>query len=767
MITVASGGRELDRDSLIANAIISRDGAGIARLMFRQAPLSVAEGFRTETELWDYKGFAPPLSRLEPGHERTWAGLAANVLAFYNKRGGLLIFGVDNAYNVAKITGLIDGKIFNEKIWAYLSDRIWVEYQRLFVEQDQSYVGLAVIPPRGERIERFINTSPDGCKYTFGPRQSAIRDGDSCHILAESEADKMARQMFLPTIGKPYIVDETGYRVLQPEYDSFTYRSKLCERVELSLSDKRVAVTSLIGIGGAGKTALATWATLRAYERREFEFIVSITAKDRALTTYGIHALEPSLGSFETLLDAILDTLGYSEYRADPIDAKASRVREIIEGSNGLLFVDNLETVDDARILEFLDELPEGVRAITTSRVARVKVSVRPIMVEELADSEILDYVRRFSSQSGMAYVEKLNDQQCLAIGHACDGLPLAIAWILKRSRSWAEAKVHADALATASASKDALLEFCFRRVFDEMPQSQQEVMRVLSLYQEPLALQPIIAGCNRNPDTMDALDRLVEDSLIQRAFDEKSGTYRFTLLPLVRSFVYSDTVEKVDLDRILRRRLTDWFEARDVQEANQRLVERELRQGRQASDESIVLLARQASERGDVDNAQRLYEYALQINKKNYMAARELAELFRHERRSTSDALRYYQQAATYAPKTGRERALIFREWGMILKASGLPNATDQALDKFEEAVRHNDVDKIAIHALADMYARKQQYVRVIELLTPLADDQDTRTKRLSLVLLIRAHEAQGNLLQAATYKSTLETLPEDSTFR
>jgi hypothetical protein len=48
-------------------------------------------------------------------------------------------------------------------------------------------------------------------------------------------------------------------------------------------------------------------------------------------------------------------------------------VRSLIEKSNGLLFVDNLETVDDARIIQFLDSLPVGVRAITTSRRTSVE----------------------------------------------------------------------------------------------------------------------------------------------------------------------------------------------------------------------------------------------------------------------------------------------------------------------------------------------------------------------------------------------------------
>ena len=39
----------------------------------------------------------------------------------------------------------------------------------------------------------------------------------------------------------------------------------------------------------------------------------------------------------------------------------------------GLLFVDNLETVDDARIIDFMDDLPVGTRAIVTSGVRELE----------------------------------------------------------------------------------------------------------------------------------------------------------------------------------------------------------------------------------------------------------------------------------------------------------------------------------------------------------------------------------------------------------
>jgi hypothetical protein len=48
------------------------------------------------------------------------------------------------------------------------------------------------------------------------------------------------------------------------------------------------------------------------------------------------------------------------------------------------------------------------------------------------------------------------------------------------------------------------------------------------------------------------------------------------------------------------------------------------------------------------------------------------------------------YEQAASCAPSTGSTRVKIFREWGMLVRHSGQMDATDQAIEKFEESLVH-----------------------------------------------------------------------------
>jgi len=239
----------------------------------------------------------------------------------------------------------------------------------------------------------------------FEARGSAIREGDSTRILSSDAADAFTRALAVPTVGRVYAVDESFYRVLTPEYEQFVRREIPCKQVEKGLQDRRTAVTSVIGIGGVGKTALATWAALRAFDRKDFAFIASTTAKDRELTSLGIHALEPALTSFESLLDTILDVLGFPEVKVAHTDYKEREVRGLLVNADGLLYVDNLETVDDPRIVTFLDSLPLGTKALVTSRRTNVRVSVYPVDLGALTEDEVVQFINSLKVRPELGYI--------------------------------------------------------------------------------------------------------------------------------------------------------------------------------------------------------------------------------------------------------------------------------------------------------------------------------------------------------------------------
>lgn len=740
-----------DRDAQIETLILDRDLESLKRIFFIGSEgRHVKDGVRHESELWDYKERLP-----DPGkgqdNDRSWSDLAALVLAFYNTHGGLIFFGVDDDFGVTGVRTRVDSKILNEKLRRYISDRIWVEFQRLFIRADQTYVAAAIVPPRVDRFERFTGNSA-GFRYKYSPKQSAIRVGDSVRILTEDEVQARTRQLALPTIDNPFEVDEPGYRLLRPEFHKFVYRKTPCEEIESALLDPRTSVVSITGIGGTGKTALGAWATRRAYDRKDFAFIVSTTAKDRALTTSGILALTPQLSNYESLLDAILSVLQFEDEIQSSVDKKHDTVQELLSESGGLLFIDNLETIDDARIIHFLEHLPIGVKAITTSRVPRVKNYVRAVDPGFLTDDEITKFVLGYKASK--PWVSNLKPEQTLAIGRAAQGVPLAIEWVLKRASGPGEALGFARSIQDSGSKKDELLEFCFRRVFDAMPEAERTILHILATVSAPLGLEPVIAATGLQVQTMDVLEGLRDDSLVQRFYDEDSGTYRFTLLAIVRAFVASDLALRPDIDRKIRKRLTDWFDATDIRDVSLRTAERLRRQGKQTSDLMLFELGIEAEKLDNKSAAKQLYERAYKTGN-NWRAAHRLAEIYRHVEVNIVETLRWYERAALSAPRQGLDRALVFREWGNVLKASGEPDAIDLAISKFEEALENHPSDRLAAHSLATLYSRKGVFRKVIGLRTILWDKADTSTRSMSRDILIEAYSHFSDLVEVAKLRA------------
>ena len=179
----------MSRDDLI-RAIRQKQIDLIGRMAFQGNPPVVKTGFLTETELWDFKSDCPRVGRPNLAH---WADIARHVLAFHNHKGGLLFFGIKNNYSFCGAsTTPMDSKLLNDQLRKFLGDRIWVEFQRAFIQKDQKYLGIALVPPRGPIIERFRADfiDEDGiCVFRKG--DSAIRRGDSSIVLSKKQTDNI------------------------------------------------------------------------------------------------------------------------------------------------------------------------------------------------------------------------------------------------------------------------------------------------------------------------------------------------------------------------------------------------------------------------------------------------------------------------------------------------------------------------------------------------------------------------------------------------
>jgi hypothetical protein len=184
----------------------------------------------------------------------------------------------------------------------------------------------------------------------------------------------------------------------------------------------------------------------------------------------------------------------------------------------------------------------------------------------------------------------------------------------------------------------------------------------------------------------------------------------------------------------------------------------RELRQGKVTPELGLLDLARAGERNSDWAAAEGLYEQALSRVPTSWRAAQGYAEFKRHKRHDRTAALRFYERAAANAPRRGSDRALIFREYGFLLRESGEANAADLAIEKFEIAYQETPNDPLTVYGLSSMLDRKGHSDRVIELLEPLRAHPNSITRERCLPLLLNAYERKHDVLKAAELRNLLD---------
>lgn len=736
----------------------TRDVKGILRLMFESGKPRLQSGFHREDQWWDFKEECPALDKAK---DVEWAKIAADVLAFHNQEGGVIFFGIrDSDFSFVGAIPRLDTKHFNDKIRKYVGDRFWVGFAREFIQSDQRYLGIAIIPPKSHTHQRVLRDGPlfQG-KPVFKAGDLPIRIGDQTKILRGSEAIEYAATAGLGASAANFAVDEPNFRVLRPDYKQFVIREAECADVEKGLRSERTYVTSLTGIGGVGKTALACWATLLAYEKHLFDFIVSVSARDRALTLDGIVATVPTLSSLQDLLQQICETTGFTEYRDLEPEERIRLVRQdLLSEFRGLLFIDNLETVDDPRLISFLEDLPVPTKALVTSRKAKIRVANFPVEIGPFHESEAVNFLVDTSRAIGKEFLAELSSSEKATIVNACDRIPLVIEWFVGRAKDPEKAVDLAQRLIKEAKHGEELLEFSFRRVYEELSENQKEVLHVLSLLNRPLPIEAVAVGSHLDVHTTaDVLEELKDYSLVERVYDEAYRDLVYSLLPVTSSFVYRQVAKRLGLESEIRKRLTDWYQAKDIRDVAQRELVQKVRRGERNPELALLEVARNFLEARDLDSAEEFFKQALERNPRSSRCHRETAEFYRHHRGEVAQCLRHYEQAGQFAPKQGPDRALIFREWGMVLKTSGMPEAYRQAAEKLHIALKESPNDALCRHALGDCYVKTSAFALAIDILKPLEESHRRDTREKTRALLEICYRATGQMLQLAELRQRM----------
>jgi tetratricopeptide (TPR) repeat protein len=706
---------------------------------------------RAECAWLDYKG------TLALEHDKQLCDFAKDILALKNVGGGFIVVGVqDKTWRPVGLSAELpyDAKMLRDKIRRATDVDLDVSivHHKLDVSGSTGLFGLIFIRSGRKRSRRRTPTlvGKDFCAAKpFGIRRGDIylRRGDetikvaSEHDLAEllDDLEAQSDQDTLDSSGhiSPFAIEDGTYRLLEKGFDAFIGRDALKRDLLPAVTrDPRIWIINVHGPGGVGKSALVNWAVYEFYRQRAFESIIHLTAKETTLTPTGIVRFGRSLYSLETLLDHILGA--FQEKPPDDLDAKRRIALEILSAWSVLLVLDNMESVQDGRILDFIQHLPVGARAkvLMTSRT-RTGAWEQPLSVSELSVPEVGEFMRIRANELGIQC--PCDEATAKAVWQVTGGLPLAIQWVLGRCRIEGDIE---RCLAAVGKKDSPVLEFSFRNIWSILSSDAKAVLGAMTIFEDSPTLDQMAVATGFNVETIEkALGELGDVTLVTRHTQASDGRMCYVSLPITLSFARHQLETMGEFEVECRQRYQRYSEQMKLQESEIFRFRNEFeRFGLDTDNEkrAAILCQRGKSEMfvGNVDNADMLFKQARDLAPQSayvfVMSASYDLALNR-----VGQALDHIEYACKHATK--KTGALCFIIKARILDVQRDHHGRIQAL---ERAIEYDPGDSVTQHQYGVALSRAgnpEKAVAQFDMIVEREKDKAPPTMQLLVALKTR----------------------------
>lgn len=719
--------------------------------MVREGDLSLAAlryllECRTECEVLDYK------ETLRLDLEKELCGFAKDILAMKNIGGGFIVVGVkDKTWAPVGLREPLpyDLKLLRDKLRraTALELDVNIVHHTVQVSDEPRLFGLVYVRGPKKRTKR---RAPTMLGKDFAPRESyGLRRGDiflrrgdsSVKVQSQEELedllDLFEARSYETSItdadnSSPFAVLDGTYRLLEKGFDSFIGRDELRERVVGAVTkDPRIWIINVHGPGGVGKSALVNWSAYHFYEERTFEAILHLTAKETVLTQAGIQAAARSLYSLENLLDHIL--LTFEEAPPADLESKRKTAVEMLSAWSTLLVLDNMETVSDGRIVEFLQSLPPGTQAkvLLTSRQKTGGWEL-PLPVTELTEEEVAKFLATKSREMGVDF--PLDEEIPYRVWEASGGLPLAIQWIIGQYKRLGRIK---PVLSSVGRKDSPVLEFSFRNIWNVLSPDAKAILALMTIFDTPPTAQDICIATEWNSDPVErALSELADVTLVTRTIQSSDGRVVYTALPITLSFARHQLATMGDLEVRSRQRIQRFSEQTELRDAEVHSFQNLFaRYGLESENEkrAAILCRRGESEAffGRLEAAEALFQQARELAPQcAYVHAMNASLELSQGHLGT--ALQYANEACRRAnAKTG---ALAYTIKGRIHDAEHDKNGRVEALSR---ALEFEPADPVLRHQFGVALSRAGQTQEAIDQFTRIIDSLKDR-KPVSETLLM-----------------------------
>jgi tetratricopeptide (TPR) repeat protein len=319
------------------------------------------------------------------------------------------------------------------------------------------------------------------------------------------------------------------------------------------------------------------------------------------------------LVSLENLLDHILDL--FQESSTPSLPEKQKVAVELLDSWSTLLVLDNMETVQDGRILKFVQDLPHTTKCkvLLTSRHKTGGWEL-PIPITELNFAETKEFVTVKSQETST--LVPLDDETIRKINNTTGGLPLAIQWSLGRFRKTGDLT---NVLTAVQRADSPILEFSFRSIWNVLSADAKAALAILSVFDSPPDIQQVSIATEWDLERLErAFTELSEVTLINANTQIPDGKVVYVALPITLAFARNQLAGMGDFELNARKRLQKFTSQMNLQQWELQSFSSTFQKYKiiNENEKRAVILCRRAESElfaGNIDNADLLFLQARQ----------------------------------------------------------------------------------------------------------------------------------------------------------
>jgi Tfp pilus assembly protein PilF len=571
---------------------------------------------------------------------------------------------------------------------------------------------------------------------------------------------------FVLTLEIPVVDDEvsTSHNLPLPDFDE----TGLIGREEQLAKLKKLCfgpypVISIVGEGGVGKSALALKVAYELLEEKEkpFDAIIWVSSKTTQITSSEIREIKGAISTSLGMFNEISEQLS-----GQRTENALQEIIDYLESFKIVLFIDNLETILDAKVRDFMESLPIGSKVIITSRIGlgAFEFPVKLVGIDENYASQLL---RMLAKSRDIASLASLPEPMLRKFCQRMHCNPAYIKWFVSTVQTGQTPE-------QVLQNSEKFLDFCMSNVYDYLSDGARNFMETMQCAPGWKDIAEIAyLGDIAAIDAQKSLQELMTTHMISESSRVVGSSVRTTyqLSELARAFLNkthkpSDKIQ--DRVKTNRNKLTALVENSSYKNTDR------------YSPYSISIRAK-----SDRVIAKKLHDCLDLIKSQNYSPAVDILDeatrlapdyfevprikaLLNIKTGNIADARENYELAINLAPENSQ---VLFWYANFLSRDE---DSIDEALVALEKAHRLDKAPVIVLE-LARLYLYQKRFDEVSELLTSL--DSSTPTFHRSLALKYYDLRIQLDYRQADNYcyaksyekalshllamRSTFDTLP------